>query len=133
MKRSDEHARGLLEKARGDAYMLGRGATDPKAPAWALGFHAQQAVEKAVKAVLTAHGKEYPRTHNRSVLLDLLRDAGAPLPPDAAELPRLTPFGAALRYDEQPEADLAQALDRTWASEVVARTITWAESVVGGA
>ena len=131
MKRSTEHARGLLDKARGDAYMLACGASDPGAPDWALGFHAQQAAEKAIKAVLTGQGQDYPRTHNLSALLDLVRDTGVPLPPDAAELPCLTPFGVALRYDEQPEAALTQVLDRPWASRVVHRTIAWAASVLG--
>ena len=36
--------------------MLRRLAQDPNSPTWGLGFHAQQAVEKALKAVLTQRG-----------------------------------------------------------------------------
>jgi len=37
-----------------------------------LCFHAQQAVEKALKAILVKHGIEFPYTHNVQRLLDLL-------------------------------------------------------------
>ena len=57
-----ESARRLLAKAREDAYVLTRLAVDPAAPDWPLGFHAQQAVEKALKAVIAAHGMEYSLT-----------------------------------------------------------------------
>jgi len=35
-------------------------------------FHAQQAVEKSLKALLTLRGIEFPRTHDRLVLLDIV-------------------------------------------------------------
>ena len=41
-----------------------------------FGFHAQQAVEKALKAWLALLGVEYPRTHDLSLLLGILRDSG---------------------------------------------------------
>ena len=50
-----EAARRLFTKARDDRYIVARLADDPMAPAWAVGFHAQQAVEKALKAVLAGH------------------------------------------------------------------------------
>jgi HEPN domain-containing protein len=37
-----------------------------------LCFHAQQAAEKALKAVLIAKGIPPPKTHNIRILLDLL-------------------------------------------------------------
>ena len=37
-----------------------------------LCFHAQQAVEKALKAVLIINNISYPKTHNIRTLLDLL-------------------------------------------------------------
>ena len=36
-----------------------------------LCFHAQQAVEKSLKALLISHSRSFPRTHNISILLDL--------------------------------------------------------------
>ncbi|MCC7277407.1 MAG: HEPN domain-containing protein [Chromatiaceae bacterium] len=59
-----EHARALLARARDDRYVVCQLGADQEAPAWVLGFHAQQAVEKALKAVLSGTGLEYPRTHS---------------------------------------------------------------------
>ena len=39
-----------------------------------VGFHAQQALEKSLKAVLSAHMIEFRRTHDLVTLLDLLQD-----------------------------------------------------------
>lgn len=130
MNRSHEHARFLLRRAGEDAYVLGQLAEDSEAASWVLGFHAQQAVEKAVKAVLTNQAIEYPRTHNLSLLLELLRKSEIGLPPDATELPRLTPFAAALRYDQVPQADATELPGRAWALDCARRTIAWAKSLL---
>jgi hypothetical protein len=126
MNRSHEHARQLLQKAREDAWMLEQMIAQPDAPDWGLGFHAQQAAEKAIKAVLAEHSIEYPLTHNLSVLLDRARGAGLPLPPDATEMSKLTPFGVMLRYEITQSA----VLDRAWAQGVVRRTVVWAETLL---
>ncbi len=131
MQHSHEHALALLRKAEDDAYVLRRGSEDPKMPAWILGFHAQQAVEKALKAVLTERGMEYPRTHDLSLLLKLVRDQGVSPPPDASVLHRLTPFGVLLRYDEEPHPSAEEALHRQWALDCVSRTLEWAATTLG--
>ncbi|MBI4357047.1 MAG: HEPN domain-containing protein [Gammaproteobacteria bacterium] len=41
-----------------------------------FGFHAQQAIEKALKAWLCHLGKEYPKTHDIRLLLMLLSSSG---------------------------------------------------------
>lgn len=131
MNRSREFAELLLRKAQGDAWMLNRAVSEQGAPPWALGFHAQQAVEKAIKAVLTVLSVEYPRTHNLALLMDLLRQRGQRLPPDAAELPRLTPFGALLRYDEDQQFEASPVqVDRAWMRNCVERTLAWAEKAI---
>ena len=73
-----EHARALLARVRDDLYVVRRLGAEADAPGWVLGFHAQQGVEKALKAVLSEIGVEYPRTHNLVMLLELLRAAGVP-------------------------------------------------------
>jgi HEPN domain-containing protein len=77
-----EHAQGLLARARDDLYVVRRLRTDPAAPGWVMGFHAQQAVEKALKAVLSSAGQAYPRTHNLVMLAELLRGVAIAPPPD---------------------------------------------------
>lgn len=112
--------------------MLDQLIDDPRAPMWGLGFHAQQAAEKAIKSVLTAHSIEYPRTHNLSLVMDLLCQARLGLPPDAAELARLTPFAGVLRYDDAPEAGQAGDVpDRSWLRDCVRRTLEWAGGMIG--
>lgn len=124
-----ETAYRVLSKSRDDQYILTRVVDDPAAPVWVLGFHAQQAVEKAIKAVLAAQGVEYPLTHNLALLLAKLVALGLGAPPDAGELPRLTPFGVAFRYDDVSEAE-GMNLDRAWARAAVEPTIVWAESQI---
>ena len=44
-------------------------------------FHAQQAVEKLLKAVLSHHGVTYGRTHDLGRLVELVESSGLPLRP----------------------------------------------------
>lgn len=134
MNKSREHARLLMEKAAEDLYVLRRLIGDPEAPDAAIGFHAQQAVEKMLKAVLTGQAVPYSRTHDLAALLDLLERSGTGSPPDADCLPGLTPYAAEFRYGRlPPEGDEAQPFDRAWGVDCVTRTKAWAESVLGGA
>src|ERR1700732_2787627 len=41
-----------------------------------IGFHAQQAVEKSLKAVLSLRGVEFPFTHDLDVLLEVCQARG---------------------------------------------------------
>ena len=60
-----------LAHARSDL-ALARIEPPPGVRLEALCFHAQQAAEKALKALLIARRIEFPRTHNLRILLDLL-------------------------------------------------------------
>ena len=105
--------------------MVRRLLEDADAPFWVLGFHAQQAVEKALKAVLSGAGQAYPRTHNLVMLVELLRGAGVELPPDADALGDLTPYGVVLRYEDMlvDEPHPAQPANL---EVIVNRTLAWA-------
>ena len=48
-------------------------------------------------------GWSLPRTHNLRFLMDLLADAGHPLPADFADLDTLTPYGTLFRYEDLPD------------------------------
>lgn len=63
-----------------------------------MGFHAQQAVEKALKSAIAGRGSDFPFTHDIGLLMQLCQDAGLELPSDLAEVDRLTPYAAAIRY-----------------------------------
>jgi len=73
MHSPSELALGLLRRARDDGYVVDRLAQDLAAPDWVIGFHAQQAVEKAIEAVLANAKVAFPRTHNIAMLLALLQ------------------------------------------------------------
>lgn len=60
----------------------------PQADNAAIGFHAQQSIEKALKAVLFLKGVEFRRTHDLEELASLLLDVGEALPCDLQSLRR---------------------------------------------
>jgi len=93
-----ELIREWLSKA-GDDLRLAELAISAAPPMlWAAAFHAQQAVEKAIKALLTHHQIEFERTHNLDYLLDLCAEAAPQTEQlrDAATL--LTDFAVEARY-----------------------------------
>jgi HEPN domain-containing protein len=104
-----EHARAILETARRDARAL-RGMFDSETFTDEIfGFHAQQAVEKALKAWLASLGIRFPKTHDLQQLLDLL--AGAQV--DTASMAvfvDLNAFAVQYRYETVYEDE--EALDR---------------------
>lgn len=69
-----------------------------------VGFHAQQAAEKALKAWLTILGIDFPRTHDLSLLIHKLDEEGAEVA-SLWGLLDLNPFAVQLRYeilDDEP-------------------------------
>ena len=122
MHSSTDYAAALLSKARDDAYVVRSMCADHAAPDWVIGFHAQQAVEKAIKSVLAKHLIEFPRTHNLTMLVELLRVNDIRLPADADELAQLTPFGVALRYDTTAGED-EPPINREWTMKAVSQVL----------
>ena len=62
-----------------------------------LCFHAQQAAEKALKAVLVHHGIRAPRSHDVAYLMAKL-PTGVGIPPSLLDLPTLTKYAVQQRY-----------------------------------
>jgi len=60
-------------------------------------FHAQQCVEKYLKATLVWKGIDFPKTHNISELMALI-PAGVCLPIENKEQDRLTEYATVTRY-----------------------------------
>ena len=93
-----EHAREMLTLAQRDFKAL-QGMLDVETFADEIfGFHAQQAVEKALKAWLTLVGVEYPRTHDLEELLELLEEQAEPILEAFYNLLDLTDFAVQFRY-----------------------------------
>jgi HEPN domain-containing protein len=94
-----------------------------------VGFHAQQAVEKSLKAVLSANTVEFRRTHDLVTLLDLLADNNLPAPPGADWIDELNPYAVEARYGTiEPEG-----LDRQRAVQVVGKIVEWAAGAIARA
>ena len=93
-------------------------------------FHAQQAAEKALKAVLLSKRIEFPLVHDIEELLELAKQGGVTLPPPVAGAGLLTPYAVEARYpgslEEITPADVGKALR---AAESV---LQWAANAIGG-
>jgi hypothetical protein len=85
----------LLIKAAEDEQTL---ALD-NLPEAILGFHAQQAVEKLIKALLAELNVPFEKTHDLSRLKKLLDAAGESLPVTPMQLGDLNDFSVFYRYD----------------------------------
>ncbi len=64
----------------------------------AIGFHAQQASEKYLKAFLVEHQIEFPKTHDLGQLLDLISPVDPSLASTLCDVPSLNPYGVDFRY-----------------------------------
>ncbi|HTU78794.1 MAG TPA: HEPN domain-containing protein [Solirubrobacteraceae bacterium] len=89
-------------------------------------FHAQQAVEKALKAVLAARGVEFAHRHDQRVLIGQCENAGVRLPEELAEVDLLSPYAAELRYDD----DTVHAVEREAASRWATAAVQWARDLI---
>jgi HEPN domain-containing protein len=113
----------LLAKAHEDAHALDTLAADPEAADWIVGFHAQQAVEKGLKAVLTAEGIRAGRTHDLEQLLRLLVESPLDVPGWLFHVRVLRRYEVIMRYiDVEP----AEPLDRRSVVALVDRVLSWA-------
>lgn len=93
-----------------------------------FGFHAQQAVEKALKAWIAALGSTYPKSHDVSALIKILEEEGQVLTafPDLEDY---SVFAVQYRYEAYDEGE--EALDRP---ETIIRTqalLTHVQGLVG--
>ena len=93
-----------------------------------LCFHAQQATEKALKAVFVLLDTDFPRTHNIRTLLDQLPDSIG-IPREVDESAGLTDYAVESRYPlyTEPVDDEEYRHAVGLAKEVV----LWAETLIG--
>jgi HEPN domain-containing protein len=94
-----------------------------------VGFHAQQAVEKALKAVLSLHAVEFPFTHDLEGLAELCAESGIPLLSQLDRVGDLTPYGVRFRYGGLDKADLVEPKSALALAE---GAVAWATAAVGG-
>lgn len=98
-----EHARSLLAMVEKDLKALVGMQDNPESFAdYIFGFHAQQAIEKTLKAWIAARGLVYPLTHDTSELLALLEEDGVRVG-RFMELVQYDPFAVLFRYEALEE------------------------------
>lgn len=121
-----EEALRLMRIAQGDrdAFLVLKDSPHIRLPVAC--FHAQQAVEKALKAVLTVNGVPFRRIHELSELAQWLSDRGISLPVSLDQLDALNPYAVVFRYDDTE----IETLSRDEALDIVNGILEWAERIV---
>ncbi len=123
-----ELVRLLLHKAAQDEAAVERLMPDADLDDELVGFHAQQAVEKSLKAWLAHLGIDYPRVHSLETLVELLNAHGHELPAGIDDVSDLSPFATVFRYEEMP---YSSSFDRAEALRLVKRILSHVEMAVG--
>lgn len=127
-KREDADLAALLaRKAREDATAVREFAANPEISDGIIGFHAQQAIEKWLKAAMALHGVREARIHDLGRLLQILEKEGLRLPENASRLDELTIYAVPLRYDDLLDAE---PLDREDAELLIEGVEAWAARVL---
>lgn len=90
-----------------------------------LCFNAQQAAEKAIKAVLISRGVEFPYVHDLERLMGILESRGEPVPDTVRCAAGLARYAVQTRYPglEEPVSEQEYAEAVAMAEDVV----QWAE------
>ncbi|MDP2833172.1 MAG: HEPN domain-containing protein [Pseudomonadota bacterium] len=122
MRQADDEVRTLLRVAAQDMAVLRLILDAPQIEIEGVCFHAQQCVEKALKAMLAMHGVVYERTHNLVSLADTLADLGVATPVDTEVLLRLNPCAVTFRYGDMKIPNIT----RQEAMISAARILDWA-------
>ena len=115
----------LARKAEGDAKAMRALASVSDIDDEAIGFHAQQAVEKWLKAVLGSRGIGFEYTHDLRRLIAEVTAAVGEFPFDIAEVIALTEHAVPLRYDEILDTE---PLDRDATVNLVNEVGEWAKA-----
>lgn len=90
-----------------------------------LCFEAQQAAEKAIKAVMIMRDIEFPYAHDLGLLLSLLEQAGEIIPEAVGRAGELTDYATTTRYPAMIEPVTER--DHSDAVRIAEAVIQWAE------
>ncbi len=93
-----------------------------------LCFHAQQAAEKAIKAVLVHHNLHFRFVHDINELLSVLQQAGIEVPPSFREAGTLNEYAVMTRYPGTYE--MVSEIDYRKAIALAESILEWAVRVV---
>lgn len=91
-------------------------------------FHAQQAAEKAIKAVLAGKQAGFPHTHDLTVLVEICRRNSLSMGEVLEHAADLTPYAVESRYPGATRAVTPQEADE--AVKVAGAVLQWARGAV---
>ncbi|MBN8441208.1 MAG: HEPN domain-containing protein [Thauera sp.] len=117
-----EEASRLLRLAQRDSETFRLLKDIPQASLAAVGFHAQQSIEKALKAICVLRELEIRRTHDLAALAELIRTSGVSPVVDIDTLRLINPFAVEFRYDDE----LVAPVTRDELDGAVFKVIDWA-------
>jgi HEPN domain-containing protein len=92
-----------------------------------LCYHAQQAAEKSLKAILVYYSVSVPRTHNIGTLIDLLEEY-IDVPESIGDVAILTEYAVSSRYPTFSEP--VDRNDYELALQLADRCFLWARSII---
>jgi HEPN domain-containing protein len=118
----------LLKKAEEDAIAVREFAGNDEIADSIIGFHAQQAVEKWLKAVTAANGTRHSTIHDIDRLIEIVEESGVEVPLDRDRLAVLTQYAVPLRYDELLDSE---SLEREVLVVLVAEVAEWVTGHIG--
>ncbi len=101
MTASLDEARRFVRLAQDDFAAFGVLVKLPQIRQGLAFFHAQQAIEKSLKAALFVHAVPVRRTHDLYALADLLNQSGISTPHTPQELACVNPYAVECRYGDE--------------------------------
>lgn len=93
-----------------------------------LCFFAQQAAEKAIKAVLVFYKIDFPKTHIIDELFELLKASGHTVPSAIESAEDLTDYAAGFRYPSPDEPVTKEEYLKAF--EQARAVVKWAQEVI---
>lgn len=124
---SPEDPREWLNRARSNL-AIAKNRTEGSVYLEDLCFNAQQAAEKALKAVCIVHHIGYPYIHDLAALITILMKNGVAVPDPVKESAKLTRFAIATRYPHFLPPIQEQEYQRAVA--IADRVVTWCEGEI---
>ncbi len=115
-----------LSKGRDDEVIAAKLAPMEDVADSGVGFHAQQAVEKYLKAVLALNEVRVRKTHEIAALITQVRELGIEFPRELEAVVQLGPYSVLERY---PLGGVVEPLDRRASLQLIAMVRRWAEQL----
>jgi len=118
-----------LNRAHSSLAQARSGATIPDIYLEDLCFDAEQAAEKAIKAVLIHLDVSFPYVHDLARLLALAEEAGREVPVPVRQAARLTRYAVVTRYPGLSEPVVREEYEE--AVSIASEVVRWAEEIIG--